>query len=353
MSTGARRAVLLVGNFLSASGGSRGVCEELAERLGTAGWSVVTASNKRGCLYRLADMVRTVYMRRQDYDAAHVDVYSGRAFFWAEAVGTSLRQVGKPFVLTLHGGHLPEFAERWPTRVRRLLRSAAIVTTPSAYLHKQMHVYRGDLRLVPNAIAVARYRFRQRTHIPPGLVWLRAFHEIYNPMLGPKVLKLLTLRFPAVRLIMVGPDKGDGSLQLTQQVAAQLGVTGKLCLPGGVAKTAVPAWLEKGEIFLNTTNVDNTPVSVLEAMACGLCVVSTNVGGLPHLLEQERDALLVPPDNAEAMATAVARLLTNPLLCAELSRNARAKAERHDWSRVLPVWETLLDAVAHDGNGRQ
>ncbi|MEI8313919.1 MAG: glycosyltransferase family 4 protein [Verrucomicrobiota bacterium] len=350
MNANPRRAVLLVGNFLSGDGGSRGVCEELAERLAMAGWAVLTASNKRNCLYRLAHMVRTVYARRQDYDVAHVDVYSGRAFFWAEAVCTSLRQVGKPFVLTLHGGHLPEFAERWPARVRHLLRSAKVVTTPSPYLQKTMQAYRANLRLVPNAIDLSRYRFRQRDHLPPSLVWLRAFHAIYNPMLGPKVLKLLSLRFPTVRLVMVGPDKGDGSIGLTQQVARQLGVDSKLCLPGGVAKAAVPAWLERGEFFLNTTNVDNTPVSVLEAMACGLCVVSTDVGGLPHLLEHERDALLVPPNNAEAMAAAVTRLLTNPQLCAQLSRNARAKAERHDWSMVLPEWEALLSSVASNGN---
>jgi len=353
MSTRARRAVLVVGNFLSATGGSRGVCEELAERLATAGWAVVTASNKRCGLTRLADMVWTVYARRQDYDVAHVDVYSGRAFVWAEAVCASLRQVGKPVVLTLHGGHLPEFAEQWPTRVRRLLRSAQIVTTPSAYLRKELQAYRDDLQLVPNAIELPRYRFRPRTNLVPSLVWLRAFHQIYNPLLGPQVLKLLAARFPAVGLVMIGPDKGDGSFELVRHEAARLGVTGKLCLPGGVAKAAVPAWLEKAEIFLNTTNVDNTPVSVLEALACGLCVVSTNVGGVPDLVEHERDALLVPPNDAAAMAAAVTRLLTTPQLCAQLSRNARAKAEGFDWSTVLPRWESLLGAVAGNGNGNQ
>ncbi len=62
-----------------------------------------------------------------------------------------------------------------------------------------------------------------------------------------------------------------------------------------VEKSEVPAWLAKGDIFLNTTNVDNTPVSVIEAQAAGLCVVSTNVGGIPFLLENGKDALLVPP----------------------------------------------------------
>jgi glycosyltransferase involved in cell wall biosynthesis len=88
--------------------------------------------------------------------------------------------------------------------------------------------------------------------------------------------------------------------------------------------------------------VDNMPVSVLEAMACGLCVISTNVGGIPYLLEHEHDAMLVPPNDPEAMAAAVRRLLHEPELSARLSANARAKAAQCDWSVVLPQWNRVL-----------
>jgi glycosyltransferase involved in cell wall biosynthesis len=109
--------------------------------------------------------------------------------------------------------------------------------------------------------------------------------------------------------------------------------------------------MNRGDIFLNTTNVDNTPISVIEAMACGLCVVSTNVGGLPYLLENEEDALLVAPGDPEAMATAVRRLLTDAELAERLSRNARRKAEQFDWSVILPRWQALLRLAAKKNNG--
>jgi len=156
------------------------------------------------------------------------------------------------------------------------------------------------------------------------------------------ILASLTPRYPGARLTMVGPDKGDGSFGNTRQLAEDLGVDDRSAFPGAVAKTEVPTWLNRGDVFLNTTNVDNTPVSVLEAMACGLCVVSTNVGGIPYLLEHERDALLVPPDDPEAMTTAVRRLLADPALAEKLSRNARKKAEQCDWSIVLPQWDAVL-----------
>jgi glycosyltransferase involved in cell wall biosynthesis len=70
--------------------------------------------------------------------------------------------------------------------------------------------------------------------------------------------------------------------------------------------------------------------------------VSTNVSGIPYLLEHEKDALLVPPDNAEAMAEAVRRLLKEPGLVNRLSYNALKKVEQFSWTIILPQWESLL-----------
>lgn len=347
------KSVLLVGNFLSTSFTNRSVCEELAIRLSDTGWRVITTSNRRNRLARLIHMVNTTWSKRHKYTVAQVDVYSGPAFIWAEVVCWVLRRIGKSYVLTLHGGNLPIFSKRWPIRVRRLLRSAAAVTTPSRYLLEQMHTYCDDIRLVPNAVDLNAYAFRLRKWPQPRLIWIRAFHNIYNPTLAPKVLAILSKDFPDIQLTMLGPDKGDGSFQRTRQMAAELGITDRIALPGGIPKVEVPKWINKGDIFLNTTNVDNTPVSILEAMTCGLCVVSTNVGGIPYLLKHEYEALLVSHNDPYNMADAVRRILTEPSLAERLSYNARRKAEKFDWSIILPQWESLLKAVAGQSNYKQ
>lgn len=336
----------MIGNFLSPSLGTRGVCEDLAERLRLSGWMVITASHKPGRSARLVHMLKTTWSHRHTYAVAQIDVYSGPAFIWAEAVCTTLQRLGKPYILTLHGGNLPEFALRCKERMYYLLSRAAVVTTPSLYLREAMQAYRSDIHLLPNPINLSLYTYSNRNHPAPYLIWLRAFHQIYNPSMAPRVLAKLIPNFSESKLTMIGPDKGDNSLQLTMRVADELGIRGRLSLPGSVAKAAVPACLGQGDIFLNTTNVDNTPVSVIEAMACGLCVVSTNVGGIPYLLDDGNDALLVPPEDPEAMAVAVRRILIEPGLAARLSHNARKKAEQYDWSAVLPQWEELLQRVA-------
>ncbi len=341
-----RKRILFIGNFLSKGGWWRGVSEDLADRLKETGWEVITASPYLHRVKRSGHMVWTALFRCRDYNIAHVDVYGGLAFLWAEAVCNVLRLLHKPYVLTLRGGDLLEFAHRWPGRVRRLLCSAAAVTVPSRFFLEKMKPYRDDLRLLPNSLKLSAYKFKVRERPRPQLVWLRSFHAMYNPSLAPRVVALLAKDFPDIHLTMIGRDKGDGSFKAFQQVVSNLGVTNRISVPGGVPKARVPEWMNRGDIFLNTTNVDNTPNSVIEAMACGLCIVSTGVGGIPYLLQHERDALLVPPNDPESMALAVKRVLTEPALAENLSRNALQKVKKFDWPLIFPEWEKLLTVVA-------
>jgi glycosyltransferase involved in cell wall biosynthesis len=130
-----------------------------------------------------------------------------------------------------------------------------------------MRPYRDDLLLIPNAIDLDSYPFKLRRGAASRLIWLRAFHEIYNPVLAVRVLSRLARELPEIHLTMIGPDKGDGSLQRARQEAESLGVSANVTFLGAVPKQQVPEKLADADIFLNTSNVDNTPVSVMEAMA--------------------------------------------------------------------------------------
>ena len=279
--------VLLIGNFFTGGSGTHGVGQDLAVALKTAGWSVLTTSSRRGRVARLLDFLMTVWRCRDRYHVAHVDVYSGLAFVWAEIVCWALRMAKKPYVLTLRGGNLPVFARNTGKRVPRLLQTSPVVTTPSAYLFEQMRPYRQELVLLPNPLDLSKYSFKHRKSPAPTLMWLRTFHDIYNPSLAVRVVARLVQDFPGIRLIMIGPDRGDGSFEATKKLALELGVIGRLTCTGPVTKKEIPHLLHQGDIFLNTPRVDNTPVSVLEAMACGLCIVSTNVGGMKKELYRD------------------------------------------------------------------
>lgn len=340
------RSVLLIGNFLSANVGNFCVCEDLVGRLESDGIHVLTASDRMARIPRLLDIVSTVWTKRHQYAMANVDVYSGLGFGLAEAACVTLRAAGKPFALTLRGGNLPTYANRWPKRVHRLLKSATVVTTPSRYLLERMKDYRSDIQLLPNPLHLDRYGFRCRAQPSPKLVWVRSFHNTYNPTLAVEVVAEMSKQYPDVELTMVGPDKGDGSLEATRAAAADLGVSQRIHFTGGVPKQEIPRYLDRGDIFINTTNVDNTPISVLEAMACGLCVVSTDVGGMPDLVDDGVNALLVPANDKIAMTAAIRRVLEQEGLAQSLSHHAHSYVQQFDWVEILPRWNRLIEEVS-------
>lgn len=335
--------ILMVGNYLPSPKYNKNIWHFLAERLSSQGWNVITTSSRENSLLRLFDMLSTVWRYRHIYKAAQIDVFSGKAFIFSECCSWLLNKLNKPIVLTLHGGGLADFANSHPERVRRVFQRASKIVTPSPFLQGAMQDYYPGIHFIPNPIDISSAIVRIRENPQPVLVWVRAFHKVYNPMLAVKVIKILASEYPNIHLLMIGPDKGDGSLNRFHQGAVRLGVDERIEIIGAVSHEDIPVWLDKGDVFLNTTNYDAAPRSVLEAMANGLCVVSTNVGGMPYLLDDGFDGLLVEPGHALGMAKAVSRILSNPGFAKILSSNALMKARTHDWSEVLPKWEALFN----------
>lgn len=333
--------ILCVGNFLSHFAGVHSVCEEISDGLEARGHRVIRTSSCRGRLARLLDMSWTIRQRRSDYDIAQVDLFGGAAFLWGEAAAKTLSRYGKPYVLTLHGGSLPQLARSKARRLRRVLEGAARVTAPSPYLARELAGLRGDIEVLPNGIDVARYTFRARDEPSPNIIWLRAFHAIYQPELAVRCLHELLPQQPEAKLTMIGVDKGDGSLAQVRSLVSELGAGERVEIEAAVAKEHVGRTLQRGDIFLNTSRIDNAPVTVVEAMACGLCVISTRAGGLGDLIRDGDTGLLASHDSS-ALRDAVQRALTENGLAGRLSRAARTTTEAYDWRELLPRWETLL-----------
>ncbi len=179
-----------------------------------------------------------------------------------------------------------------------------------------------------------------REELRPKLLWVRSFAEIYNPMMALKVLEKLRTDFPNATLCMVGPEK-DGSLQKCMDYAKSKNLNVKF-----TGKLSKPAWRDLSvayDIFINTTNFDNTPVSVMEAMALGLPIVTTNVGGIPFLMTHNEEGVLVPENDVVEMATAVKKLISEERTGVFLTENARKKAETFDWEIVKHDWDKLLN----------
>lgn len=285
-------------------------------------------------------MCLAVFKNRKTTDLVLIDTYSTQNFYYALLVARCCVFLRLPYIPILRGGNLPERLKNDKRKSDFLFKNAKINISPSAYLLKAFNDFGYEnVMFIPNSIEVKNYHFNPKP-LQPKLLWVRSFSEIYNPMLALKVVENLLVDYPQITLCMVGPEK-DGSLMKCKSYALKNNLpvtfTGKL---------SKQAWIELAaeySIFINTTHFDNTPVSVIEAMALGLPVVSTNVGGIPYLLEDSVDAKLVVPNNTVSFATAVKQLLQSPETTQKIVNNARIKAESFDWEKVKFYWYKILN----------
>ena len=335
-----RNKILYIGNKLSGSGKTVTSIETLGEFLSKEGYTVITSSSKKNKILRILDMALTVIKNRNKVSSVLIDTYSTQNFYYAVVVAKLCRIFELPYIPILRGGNLPHRLESNKALSRKLFGGAKINVVPSQYLMESFK-NKGYLNLIyiPNTIELKNYPYKLRSQAKPKLLWVRSFASLYNPLLALEVVEMLTKQGIECELCMVGPDK-DGSLQRCKKVVQELNLP--VTFTGILDKDAWISLSEDYDIFINTTNFDNMPVSVMEAMALGMPVISTNVGGLPYLIDSGTNGILVKPNNAHYFVDAIINLCENPLETQRLSQNGRSKMETFDWHEVKEQWIGLL-----------
>lgn len=332
--------ILFIGNMLSSHGLSPAMSELLAIKL-SKDFELKKISTKRNMFVRMVDMLSQIVWYRNLCKLVILDVFSSRAFWYAVTCAWLLQKLQIPYITILRGGGLPDRIRKNPSMSDLVFKQAYANISPSSYLARNFRTCGYSASIIPNFIDIDRYPFRHRADVRPRLLWVRSFHTIYNPILAIKILELLLEVYPEVSLCMVGPDK-DGSRKVVEELAVAKGLSHLVEFTGKLSKAE---WITKSasfDIFINTTDYDNMPVSVLEAMALGFPVISTSVGGVPDLIQDEHNGLLVMPNDAKEFATKIIALLEKPELAASLSVSARVFAESYSWEKVKPHWVQLL-----------
>ncbi|HEX8269170.1 MAG TPA: glycosyltransferase family 4 protein [Flavobacterium sp.] len=332
------KKLLYIGNKLSAHGNTTTSIERLGALLEGEGYKLLYASSKQNKAARLVDMILNTLKHKVDY--VLIDTYSTSNFWYAFVISCICRILGRKYIPILHGGNLPNRLKADPGLCNMIFRSAFVNIAPSNYLLSNFqNAGFSNTIYIPNSIDVGNYPHLQRQKLEPKLLWVRSLASIYNPKMALEVLSILQREFSNASLCMVGPDKQKMLPRLKNIAETQnLNVTfaGRMSKPEWIALAA------DYDIFINTTHFDNTPVSVIEAMALGLPVVTTNVGGIPFLIDDQKNGLLVDDDDAVKMASAIRRLISDQKLAAEIAGNARRMAESFDWELVKQKWNEIL-----------
>jgi glycosyltransferase involved in cell wall biosynthesis len=268
-------------------------------------------------------------------DLFHVMANSGWSWhlFAAPAIRiAAYRRV--PVVVNYRGGEAATFLRRSHRSVRNTMRRASKLIVPSGYLREVFAEHDMPAEVVPNVVDLRLFQPGERYGSAGHLVVMRNLEPIYDNETAIRALALVRKQAPQAHLTVagVGPE-----LARLESLAAELGLAGAVRFAGRLDRRQVAALYRAADIVLNPSTADNMPNSVLEALASGVPVVSTDVGGVPFLVEHGRSALLVPARDPEAMARAVISLLDDPERKRNLVAAGLARVRQFAWSEVSPV----------------
>lgn len=283
-------------------------------------------------------------------DVFHVMANSGWSWHLCAAPAVWLGRLrGVPVVVNYRGGEAERFLERSGGLVGRTMRAASVLAVPSGFLAQVFARWQLPSRIVPNIIDTERFHPGDRPASEPRLLVARGLEAIYDIPTALRAFALVHRAFPQARLSIAGsgPER-DRLIAL----AARLGIAAAVEFCGRLDRERMAELYRSGSLLLNPARVDNMPNSVLEAMASGLPVVSTNAGGVPYIVRDGVTALLVPCGDHDAMARAIERLLREPAFAGRLREAALAEVQRYTWPRVRDEWAAAYRSVLSCG-GRE
>ncbi len=356
MSRSACRSVLMVGTDLAGTGGIRAVVQGyidggLFERFPC----VYVTTHRNGSTWlklrtAVAAWIAVAFeLVRLEAPLVHVQTAS-RASFWRKSVVCLLaRAFRRPYLLHVHGGGFVQFYERECSRpAQRLVRSifahaALVIALSEEWRSAFLRICpAARVEVLPNAVAVPNAAAvpeatalpdagtaRDSRTAPPAegdrtLLFLGDVSAAKGVLDLIRAVSRIAGRFPQLKLVCAG----RGAIDEARDLARRLGVADRLLCPGWLDPERKRAALAAASAFILPSYAEGMPIALLEAMSFGLPVIASRVGGIPQVVEDGANGLLVEPGDVEGLAAAIARLLEDPSLGERLGAAARSTVER-------------------------
>ncbi len=299
-------------------------------------------------LFRLAPFLVRLWDAAGRVQLFHVMANSGWAWHLCAAPAiwiAKLRRV--PVVVNYRGGNADEFFAQSFFWIRPTLRQADRLIVPSGFLQQVFARFGLVGEVVPNVVDLSR--FAPRPASPgsrpdqPHLIVTRNLESIYDIGTALRALAIVRNTLPGAHMTVAGSGPERDNLA---ELARALGLAANVTFTGRLDNDRIAELYQRADLFLNPSLVDNMPISILEALASGVPVVSTNVGGIPFVVDHQKTALLVPPREPAAMARAVLDLLDDPAKAARLSSAGRESVQQYAWQNVRGRWFEVYSGLA-------
>ena len=270
----------------------------------------------------------------RDADVVHIFSTSFSGFLISVAPAYYVARVFRKKTLINYRSGLAESHLRASSFARNILRSSDKVLVPSSYLVDVFHKFQITADAIPNIVDTNLFSFRPRSPLRPLLLCSRNLEECYGIDLVLRAFAEVQNTFPEARLFLLGEGSEENAIR---RLIADLRLNG-VEMPGRVPRERIGEFYKKADILINASRVDNMPVSILEAFAAGLPVVSSNAGGIPAIVRHEETGLLSDKEDWKQLAGNVMRLLGDPALARRLTENAYRLSLTYHWDAVRGQW---------------
>jgi len=301
-------------------------------------------SSVRGvrALFRLIPYLGRLWSAAAQVDLFHVMANSGWSWQLLAAPAVWIGRLrGVPVVVNYRGGEAAAFLAKSVRFVKPTLARASALAVPSGFLQEIFARYGFAATVLPNVVDTRRFSPVGPAADRPGsphLVVARNLEAIYDIGSAIRAFARVRAKHPGASLSVAGTGP---ELPALLTLAKSLGVEAATRFTGRLERDQMAALYRSADVVVNPSRVDNMPNSVLEALACGVPVVSTDVGGVPYIVEDRRTAMLVQPGNHEAMADAVLDLVQERGRAEALTKAGLAEVQRYTWANVRGVLADL------------
>jgi glycosyltransferase involved in cell wall biosynthesis len=276
--------------------------------------------------------------RLAGYDVAHVFSASYASFLLAPVPAMlAARLFGKRVVLHYHSGEALDHLANWGALVHPWLKLADEIVVPSAYLRDVFAKFGYRARVIPNVVDLTVYDYRERRPLRPRLLSTRNLEKYYRVDVIIEAFARFQATNPEATLTIAGYGSEEPRLRA---MAAQL-TRGGVRFLGKVTPEWMPKLYADSDIYLNASEVDNQPVSILEAFASGLPVISTPPGDIPSMVRHLETGLIVPPEAPGEMARAIAETLDRPERALQMAEQAQRELTKYTWKAVREQWTAV------------
>jgi len=335
--------ILLIANYRPGAGGISSQVEQLQRHLTQEGEEVEVFCTKASALKRMG-MFLSILPKARNFDILHIHCCSNWGFLPAVIGITAGKILKKRLILTYHGGGGENFFKAHKKFVKFWLTKTNANIVLSGFLAKIFDDNDIPYVVIPNILDVDESIYRERDVVKPDFISIRTLAPLYNIECIIKAFAKVKKQLSAATLTVLS----DGASRTGLEKMVKDNNIQDVAFIGRVKNEEVYAWLDKADILLSTPHIDNQPMSILEAFKVGLLVISTNVGGVPYMIQEKKNGMMVDDDDSAALAEKMVWAVTHQEETKKMMREGHKCLYDYSWENIKTKLYKLYNTTEND-----